>query len=430
MAGLVEVLSRLPELLALRRELLRRLVTARVHLFIGVDAPEFNLGIEAKLKRRGVRTMHFVSPSIWAWRRERVHKIRRSVHRMLALFPFEIPLYEAAGVPVTFVGHPLARNAAASGTRREARAQLKLSLAQPVFALLPGSRVGEIDAHSELLLKTAAELHAARPDIRFLIPLATRATRVRFEAAIYRLELDALPLTILYGHATDALRAADVALVASGTATLEAALARCPYVIYYRLSPVTAFIVRRKLLLPYVGLPNILAGKFVVPELLQEDATVENLVLAAGKGDQVGNLASDDCACLGQTERRLVGPVILTRSQLGRLAAISVQTSAEASTLSQKHNIDLLVQAKGDCWCGHVHVAEKDKLPDVRLGTVLQNLRAFAYEELATAMLYVCALGCDVDGCHGFGPLCFGFLNFVIGLRDSDLRSEKLEIGN
>jgi lipid-A-disaccharide synthase len=138
-AGLVEVLSRVPQILALRRELLRKLVAARVQLFIGVDAPEFNLGIEAKLKRAGVRTMHFVSPSIWAWRRERVHKIRRSVHRMLALFPFEIPLYEAADVPVTFVGHPLARDAAASGTRREARAQLKLSSAQPVFALLPGA---------------------------------------------------------------------------------------------------------------------------------------------------------------------------------------------------------------------------------------------------------------------------------------------------
>jgi lipid-A-disaccharide synthase len=281
-AGLVEVLSRIPEILALRRALVRRLLATRVSLFIGVDAPDFNLGVEAKLKRAGVRTMHFVSPSVWAWRSKRVHKIRRAVHRILTLFPFELPIYEAADVPATYVGHPLARQAAARGSRREARDQLRLGLTEPVFALLPGSRIVEVDTHAELLLKAAAVLRDERPDARFLVPLATRATRDRFEAAIYGLGLDGLPLTILYGHATDALRAADVALVASGTATLEAALARCPHVIYYRINPVSAFIVRRRLLLPYVGLPNILAGRFVVPELLQEDATVENLAQAAG----------------------------------------------------------------------------------------------------------------------------------------------------
>ena len=217
--GLVEVLPRLRELLALRRALARRLLGDRVPLFIGVDAPDFNLGLEAKLKRAGVRSMHFVSPSVWAWRRERVHKIGRSVHRMLTLFPFETPIYEAAGVPVTFVGHPLAQQAAVLGSRREAREQLKISGAQPVFALLPGSRASELDMHGDLILHTAAALHTARPDARFLVPLTTRPTRDRFEAAIYRLGLEDLPLTVLYGHATDALRAADVALVASGTAT-------------------------------------------------------------------------------------------------------------------------------------------------------------------------------------------------------------------
>ncbi len=323
-AGLVEVLSRLPEILALRRALVRKLIAARVQLFIGVDAPDFNLGVEAKLKRAGVRTMHFVSPSIWAWRRERVHAIRRSVHRMLALFPFELPLYEAAAVPATFVGHPLARDAATRGTRREAREQLKLPMAQPVFALLPGSRVAEIETHGELLLKTAAALHAARPNIRFLVPLATRPTRDRFEASIYRLGLDALPLTILYGHATDALRAADVALVASGTATLEAALARCPHVIYYRLNPVSAFIIRRKLLLPYVGLPNILAGRFVVPELLQEDATVENLVQA------IGNLY-DDTVTRRRQEALFAGFVASLAMDTGRLAAEAVAAELRAA---------------------------------------------------------------------------------------------------
>jgi lipid-A-disaccharide synthase len=315
--GLVEVVSRLPELVALRRNLARRLIASRVQLFIGVDAPDFNLGLEARLKRAGARTVHFVSPSVWAWRRERVRTIKRSVHRMLALFPFEVPLYEAAGVPVTFVGHPLASGAAAMSSRREAREQMKLGMALPVFALLPGSRASELDMHGDLLLHTADRLHAARPDARFLVPLATRTTRDRFEAAIYRLGLERLPLTLLYGHATDALRAADVALVASGTATLEAALARCPHVIFYRMNPFTEWIVRRRLLLPYVGLPNILAGKFVVPEFLQDNVTVENLAQAAG------NLY-DDTVTRRRLEALFAGFAASLAVDTGRLAADAV----------------------------------------------------------------------------------------------------------
>ena len=325
-AGFVEVLSRIPEILALRRALLKRLLAERVNLFVGVDAPDFNLGVEAKLKRAGVRTMHFVSPSIWAWRRKRVYRIRRAVHRILTLFPFELPLYEAAHVPATFVGHPLAREVAARGTRRAAREQLRLGMAQPVFALLPGSRVAEIETHGELLLKAASLLHATRPDVRFLVPLATRRTRDMFEAAIYRLGLEALPLTTLYGHATDALRAADVALVASGTATLEAALARCPHVIYYRMNPVTAFVIRRKLLLPYVGLPNILAGRFVVPELLQEDATVDNLAQA------VGNLY-DDTVTRRRMEALFAGFGASLALDTGTLAAKAVAAELRAAGL-------------------------------------------------------------------------------------------------
>jgi lipid-A-disaccharide synthase len=326
-AGFVEVLSRIPEILALRRALLKRLLAERVNLFVGVDAPDFNLGVEAKLKRAGVRTMHFVSPSIWAWRRKRVYRIRRAVHRILTLFPFELPLYEAADVPATYVGHPLAREVAARGTRRAAREQLRLGMAQPVFALLPGSRVAEIETHGELLLKAASLLHATRPDVRFLVPLATRRTRDMFEAAIYRLGLEALPLTTLYGHATDALRAADVALVASGTATLEAALARCPHVIYYRMNPVTAFVIRRKLLLPYVGLPNILAGRFVVPELLQEDATVDNLAQA------VGNLY-DDTVTRRRMEALFAGFGASLALDTGALAAKAVAAELRAAGLS------------------------------------------------------------------------------------------------
>ena len=248
--------------------------------FVGIDAPDFNLGLERRLKRRRIRTVHFVSPSVWAWRRERLRTIGRSVDRMLALFPFEPPLYEAAGIAVTYVGHPLAQDAAGPLTRRATRETLKLRGATPLFALLPGSRLSEIEMHAELVLGAAARIVEARPDARFIVPLVSRTTRDAFLEAQHRAGHDALPLTVLYGHAGDALRAADVALVASGTATLEAALARCPHVIFYRVSALTARIVARKLLLPWVGLPNVLAGRFVVPELLQDDATPGNLAQA------------------------------------------------------------------------------------------------------------------------------------------------------
>ena len=279
--GFTEVVSHLPELFALRRDLARRFAAARVPVFIGVDAPDFNLGLERRLKRGGVRTVHFVSPSVWAWRRERLRTIGRAVDHMLALFPFEPPLYEAAGIAVTYVGHPLAQDAAGPATRRAARETLKQKPATPIFALLPGSRLSEIEMHASLVLDAAGQILEARPDAQFIVPLVSRTTRDAFLEARHRGGHDALPLTVLYGHAGDALRAADVALVASGTATLEAALARCPHVIFYRVSALTARIVRRKLLVPWVGLPNVLAGRFVVPELLQDDATAGNLAQAA-----------------------------------------------------------------------------------------------------------------------------------------------------
>jgi lipid-A-disaccharide synthase len=279
--GYVEVISALPGLLRLRSDLGRRLLKARVPLFIGIDAPDFNLALESRLKRQGVRTIHYVSPSVWAWRGERIHTMARSAHRLLALFPFEPPLYAAAGLPVTFVGHPLAAEAARAPSRRETRDTLRLDAKQPVFALLPGSRVSELEMHSELLLDAAAEILDALPAAQFLVPLVSRETREYFEALRQRRQLESLPLTILYGHADQALRAADVGLVASGTATLEAALSRCPHLIFYRVNALTARMVARKLLLPYVGLPNVLAGRFVVPEFLQTEATAANLARAA-----------------------------------------------------------------------------------------------------------------------------------------------------
>ncbi len=279
--GYVEVVRALPGLLRMRHEFAQRLLAAKAQLFIGIDAPDFNLGLEAVLKRRGVRTIHYVSPSVWAWRSERIHTIARSADRLLALFPFEPPLYAAAGLPVTFVGHRLAATAATAASRRETRELLRLDSNQPVFALLPGSRMAELEMHSDLLLDAAGEILAAQPAAQFLVPLVSRETREYFDAVRYRRQRDDLPLTILYGHADQALRAADVGLVASGTATLEAALSRCPHVIFYRINALSGRLIARKLLLPYVGLPNVLAGRFVVPEFLQGEATAGNLSRAA-----------------------------------------------------------------------------------------------------------------------------------------------------
>jgi lipid-A-disaccharide synthase len=315
--GFVEVIRHLPQLFRLRRQLCSRLLHARVPLFIGVDAPDFNFGLERKLKRRGVRTIHFVSPSVWAWRRQRLRKIGRAVDRMLALFPFEPALYEAHGIPVTYVGHPMAAEAASHSTRRETRELLKVKAATPVFALLPGSRLSEIEMHAQLVLATAAQIRDAREDARFLVPFVTRATRDAFEAVMHRLGHDALPITLLYGHAEDALRAADVGVVASGTATLEAALARCPHVIFYRVSALTARIVGRRLLLPYVGLPNVLAGGFVVPEFLQDDATPANLAQAAL------NLF-DDTVTRRRLEALFAGFAAQLSADTGTLAAAAV----------------------------------------------------------------------------------------------------------
>ena len=280
--GYVEAMRSLPELLRIRSTLAEQLAADRPDLFIGVDAPDFNLGLEAKLKRAGIPTVHYVSPSIWAWRAGRLPAIGRAVDRVLTLFPFEAPLYEKAGIAATYVGHPLADEIPMQPDRAEARMQLRLPEAATAVALLPGSRRGELAAHADLFIDTASRLAQKRPGTRFFVPLATRETRDFFESRLYAREAQGLDLTILFGHARLALQAADCALVASGTATLEGALARCPMVITYRVPALTYRLMMRKALVPWVGLPNILAGEFIVPELLQEHATPENLEQALG----------------------------------------------------------------------------------------------------------------------------------------------------
>jgi lipid-A-disaccharide synthase len=277
--GLTEVLRHLPRLVRFRRMLLQRFAKDRPALFIGIDAPDFNLGLETRLKRRGLRTVHYVSPSIWAWREERIQRIGAAADHVLALFPFEPELYQRAGIRATYVGHPIADQAPLESQRNQRRLLRQLTKTQPVVALLPGSRESELEMHAELFLDVARRFHAVHPDAHFLVPLANRETRTLFEAALYR-DNSPPPITLLYGHADDAFAAADVALVASGTATLEAALYRCPHVITYRVGRFTASWVRKRLRVPWVGLPNVLAQQFIVPELLQEDANAETVAQA------------------------------------------------------------------------------------------------------------------------------------------------------
>lgn len=278
--GYAEVLRHYPGLLWLRHRLRRALLESRPQLFIGVDAPDFNLGLEAGLKRRGIPVAHYVSPSIWAWRGGRIGAIARSVDRVLTLFPFEEAIYRDAGVGATYVGHPLADLIPQQDQTANARAQLRIAPERKVIALLPGSRQSELRYMADTFIATAKLLAQRIPEPLFLVPLVSRETRELFQSALYRADAADLPLTILFGHARDALAAADVALVASGTATLEAALLKKPMVITYKMAWASWQLMRRMGYQPYVGLPNILAGEFVVPELLQNDATPENLAQA------------------------------------------------------------------------------------------------------------------------------------------------------
>ena len=280
--GYVEVLRHLPEILSIRRKLAAHFRANPPDLFIGIDAPDFNLGLETRLKAAGVPTVHYVSPSIWAWRAERIQAIGRAVSRILVTFPFEAAIYEKAGIPVTYVGHPMADAMPLKPNPADTRAQLRLPGSLVPVALLPGSRMSELELHADLFIDTAAEIARRRPDVRFFVPLATRETLDYFETRLYVKEARDLPIKILFGHASLALHAAEAAIVASGTATLEAALCRCPMVITYRLTRTTYRMVKRKALLPYFGLPNILSGEFIVPELMQDDATPANLAQALG----------------------------------------------------------------------------------------------------------------------------------------------------
>ena len=275
--GYVEVLRHLPELLWIRSRITRHFLRQRPRVFVGIDAPDFNFALEAKLKAAGIPTVHFVSPSIWMWRPERIQRIRQAASHMLVVFPFEEKIYQDAGIPVSYVGHPLADVIPLEPDAAAARTALGLG-SGPVFALLPGSRLSEVKRHARLMLEAAQLIRQRYADAQFVLPAANAAAADLVHQA--RTGLD-LPLHVLSGQSHRALAACDVALVASGTATLETALFKKPMVITYRVPALTAYLFRRKALLPWVGLPNILARDFVVPERVQEEATADNLAADA-----------------------------------------------------------------------------------------------------------------------------------------------------
>jgi lipid-A-disaccharide synthase len=275
--GLVEVLGRLFELLGRRRQLARDLIAAQPDVFIGIDAPDFNLGLELKLRRAGIKTVHYVSPSVWAWRQKRVLKIREACDLMLTLFPFEAQFYDAHQVPVRFVGHPLADAIPQQADRAAAREALDLPQDEPVIALMPGSRGGEVARLGELFLDAAIRLRALRPGVRFLLPCATPERRAQLEQMLAGRDL---PLTLLDGRSHEVLAACDAVLIASGTATLEALLYKRPMVVAYRVAPLTYRILKRLVKSPYISLPNLLAERLLVPELIQDAATSDALAQA------------------------------------------------------------------------------------------------------------------------------------------------------
>lgn len=272
--GLVEVLGHYRELSSIRKQLIRDFVAEPPDVFVGIDAPDFNLGLEEALKRGGIPTVHYVSPSVWAWRRYRLKKIARSTDLMLTLFPFEASFYEAHHIPVRYVGHSLADAIPLEVDRRGARLRLGLPQEGEVVALLPGSRMTEVKMLGGVFIAAAKRLLEGRPQLRFVAPLATAATQALFKEQLQGIDL---PITLVDGQSQQVLAAADAAMVASGTATLEALLLKCPMVVAYRLTPITYWLAKRMVKVPYYSLPNLLAQRALVPELIQEEATPERL---------------------------------------------------------------------------------------------------------------------------------------------------------
>ena len=274
--GIFEVLGRYGELIGIRRKLANHFKQNPPDVFIGIDAPDFNLGLESKLKQVGIKTVHYVSPSVWAWRQGRVKKIAQSADLMLTLFPFEARFYKEHNVPVSFVGHPLADIIPLEVDKKSARRSLSLSMSDEVLALLPGSRSNELHYLAEPFIETVRWLRNKKPGLKVVVPLANKERYQQFETTLRRIP-EAPDLTLVDGRSREVMAAADVALLASGTAALEAMLLKRPMVVAYKLSPLTYSIVKYLVKIKNVSLPNLLAGETLAPELIQHEATPEKL---------------------------------------------------------------------------------------------------------------------------------------------------------
>ena len=274
--GLVEVLGRIRELFEIRARLMNYLLATPPDVVIGIDSPDFTLGIERRCRDAGIPTAHYVSPSVWAWRQKRIFTIAKSVNLMLTLFPFEARFYEEHSVPVAFVGHPLADRIPMMPDTAGARQSLGLLEDAPVLAILPGSRGGEVERLGTLFLEAARWIQGRRPDLQLVIPCVNRDREKQVRALVEALDVK-LAVTIVRGRSREVMASSDVVLLASGTATLEAMLLKKPMVVGYRLSRVSYALVSRLVKVPYVALPNLLAKEQLVPELLQDDASPESL---------------------------------------------------------------------------------------------------------------------------------------------------------
>ena len=271
--GYVEVIKKLPKLICIRLSLIRKILRYQPDLVVGIDAPDFNLFLERSVRKRGVPVMHLVSPSIWAWRYERIHKIRKSVDRMLVLFPFEEEIYKREGIPVSYVGHPLADQIELVVDRFRYRDELGFTVNQKLVALLPGSRRSELKQHLDLMLDAAELIKSKYPDVRFAIPLINEDTVAFSRGYMSQRRKDLIDeIQFFSANTQNVLKAADLAIIASGTATLEALLCECPMVVTYKVSQLTAWLMRRRARTTFVSLPNIIANEHLVDEFIQERA--------------------------------------------------------------------------------------------------------------------------------------------------------------
>lgn len=321
--GLFEVLKHLPELLSLRKSLIKQLIELKPDVVIGIDAPDFNFKVEQAMKENGIPAIHYVGPSVWAWRESRLNRIKHQVDGVLVLFPFELPLYEKYGIPAQFVGHPLANQVPAEPNQFNARQQLGLDKNCRITGILPGSRMSEINQMMDVYVQAAVRLHDIYPDMQFVVPCVHERAKNRIQQSINEYGQE-VPFLLLDQQAQLAMEASDQLIVTSGTATLEAALMERPLVLAIKLHPITHWIMRRLATTNWIGLPNVLAQETLVPEYIQQDATPEKIALGIGK------LISDPAARAKQLEA-FQSQKIQLRQNASEIAADTISKWAKLS---------------------------------------------------------------------------------------------------